>query len=163
MNNLTLYFIQFTVATIQYLLKLSKYLLNTYPFLKKICTKYLTFSHKNENNIYLHYTGPFFHSHIPLWLCHERGLSLPRVLEWATLSTPYCALTPWPKATGQGRVPSFPFHHSAPHSPHLLWVPSPYWLRMYWMSYFRSEGWFHRCHHTMREASAYLGCRSELL
>ena len=113
MNNLTLYFIQFTVATIQYLLKISKYLLNTYPFLKKIRTIYLIFSHKNEKNIYLHYTGPFFHSHIPLWLCHEQGLSLPRVLEWATLSTPYCALTLWPKATGQGRVPSFPFHHSA--------------------------------------------------
>ena len=95
-----------------------------------------------------------FYSHIPLWLCHEQGLSLPRVLEWATLSTPCCALTPWPKATGQGRVPSFPFHHSAGwtlvqhHTHHTCCEgPSLYWLRIYWMSYFRSEGWFHRCHH----------------
>ena len=38
----------------------------------------------------------------PLPPPHEQGLSLPRMLEWATLSTPCCALTPCPKATGQG-------------------------------------------------------------
>ena len=51
--------------------------------------------------------------------------------------------------------------------------PSPYWLWMYGMSYFRSEGWFHhchhamgwshRCHHPMSKAWAYPGCWSELL
>ena len=39
----------------------------------------------------------------PLPPPHEQGLSLPRMLEWATLSTPCCALTPCPKATGQGQ------------------------------------------------------------
>jgi len=49
----------YAVATIQYLLKISKYLLNTYPFLKKISTKYLPFLHKNLKNTYLANFHPF--------------------------------------------------------------------------------------------------------
>ena len=154
MNNLTLYFIQFTVATIQYLLKISKYLLNTYPFLKKIYTKYLPFSHKNEKKYLL---GKFLYQITHEWRCpdfHAQQNNPPPTLNTYTLTlrttisknTLHCAMS-------KG--------------------PSPYWLWMYGMSYFRSEGWSHRCHHTMgwshcchhamSEAWAYPGCRRELL
>ena len=42
-----------TVANIQYLLKISEYLINTYPFFLKRSTKYLPFLHKNKRNNYL--------------------------------------------------------------------------------------------------------------